>query len=183
MKNYKINRDDTLFVFLDLQDSLLKAIENRDEILKNSVILAKTAEILNIDSIITLQYPKGLGGVNEEIHEFIKNAPQIDKAYFSCMRDEKFLEEIKKFGKRQVVIAGIEAHICVFQTARDMVDSDLNVFILSDAVGSRNKKNRENALRQLNDLGCVVTNIESILFDLCEVSGTPEFKKVQKLII
>lgn len=99
------------------------------------------------------------------------------------MRDEKFLEEIKKFGKRQVVIAGIEAHICVFQTARDMVDSGLNVFILSDAVGSRNKKNRENALRQLNDLGCVVTNIESILFDLCEVSGTPEFKKVQKLII
>lgn len=183
MKNFRLEKDKALFLFIDIQDSLLKSSFNKEQILKNSKILSKMAEIMEMQSLITLQYPKGLGQMNEEVKEPIKDAKEIAKTTFSCMLNDEFVEELKKSNKKQIIISGIEAHICVMLTARDLVEAGYEVFIAADAVGSRSEFNYENALNQLNEMGCVVTNVESIMFDLNSVSGTPTFKAVQKLII
>ena len=98
------------------------------------------------------------------------------------MKDENFKAEFEKQGIKQVIITGIETHICVFQTARYMVEAGYEVFIVSDAVGSRAKSDYKNALKNLRELGCVITTTETVLFDLLKKAGSDEFKKVQNLI-
>lgn len=183
MKNFNIDREQALFLFIDVQDKLLKAIANREDVLKNTKILAKMADIMKLESIFTAQYPKGLGFNNEELKAILPDAKEFPKTTFSCMLDEAFVEELKKTNKKQIVLSGIEAHICVLLTARDLIANGYEVFIASDAVGSRSEFNYNNALQMLNEMGCVVTNTETIMFDLNSISGTDEFKAVQKLII
>ena len=139
--------------------------------------------MMELDSLITLQYPKGLGKMNQEVHEFLKDTKEIEKVSFSAMLNEEFVNTVKNSGKKQIVISGIETHICVLLTARDLLDAGYEVFIVSDAVGSRVEENYKNGLSQLKDMGCVITNVETVLFDLNSVAGTPMFKAVQKLII
>lgn len=183
MKNFNLNRDESLFLFIDLQDKLLKAMFNKEDVLKNSKILAQMANIMKIDSLFTAQYPKGLGYNNEELKSFLPETKELPKKAFSCMLDEEFVKELKKTGKKQIIISGIEAHICVLLTARDLINEGYEVFIAADAIGSRSEFNYKNAMQMLNEMGCVVTNVESIMFDLNSISGTDEFKAVQKLII
>lgn len=183
MKNFSLNREEVLFLFVDIQDKLLKAIDNNDNVLKNTKILAQMANIMNIESLFTAQYPKGLGYNNDELKSFLPDAKEIAKKAFSCMLDEEFVKELKAINKKQIIISGIEAHICVLLTARDLLKAGYEVFIASDAIGSRSDFNYKNALQMLNEMGCVVTNTESIMFDLNSVSGTDEFKTVQKLIL
>ncbi|RVU54822.1 isochorismatase family protein [Anaerosphaera multitolerans] len=183
MKNFSLNRDDVLFLFIDLQDKLLKAIDNRDEVVKKASIVAEMASIMDMDKLITVQYSKGLGHTNEDVKKSMEDTAEIDKSSFSCMLNEEFKNELAKKNKKQIVICGVEAHICVMLTARDLIKAGYEVFIVSDAVGSRTDFNYKNALSQLSDMGCVVSNVESIMFDLNSISGTEEFKKVQKLIM
>ncbi|MGO1580701.1 MAG: isochorismatase family protein [Peptoniphilaceae bacterium] len=183
MKNYNIERDKAIFLFIDLQDKLLKAIFNREELIKKAKVLAEMSNIMNMPSLMTAQYPKGLGFTTKEIKSEIENSKEIEKISFSCMLNEEFKEYLKKTGKKQVIISGVEAHICVLLTARDLLKEGYEVFIAADAVGSRSDFNYRNALGQLEDMGCVVTNVETIMFDLNSVAGTDEFKSVQKLII
>ncbi|EFI42668.1 MULTISPECIES: isochorismatase family protein [Peptoniphilus] len=183
MKNFSLDREKTLFLFVDIQDKLLAAIDNREEVLKNSKILAQMVSIMNINSMITVQYPKGLGYTNNSIKEFLKDTEEIEKKSFSCMLNDEFKKKISDSGKSQVVLCGIEAHICVLLTARDLIKAGYEVFIASDAIGSRSKFNYKNAMSQLKEMGCVLSNVESIMFDLNSVAGTEEFKSVQKLIL
>lgn len=183
MKNFNINREEALFLFVDIQDKLLKAMFNKDEVLKNSKILAQVAKIMNIESLFTAQYPKGLGFSNEELKSILQEAKELPKKSFSCMLDEDFVKELESTGKKQIIISGIEAHICVLLTARDLVNAGYEVFVAADAIGSRSEFNYKNAINMLNEMGCVVTNTESIMFDLNSISGTDEFKAVQKLIL
>ncbi|CDZ74797.1 amidohydrolases [Peptoniphilus sp. ING2-D1G] len=181
MKNFKLNRDNVIFLFVDIQEKLLKAIDNWESVLKYSKILAEMADIMNIDKIVTVQYSKGLGHTEEGLQKILK-AEEIDKKTFSCLLNEEFKEKLKEKNKKQVVLSGTEAHICVLLTARDLIAEGYEVFVAADAIGSRSKFNYENGLDLLRDMGCVVTNTESIMFDLNSISGTEEFKKVQKLI-
>lgn len=183
MKNYSLDRDNVAFLFIDIQDKLLNAMSNKDEVIKNATILAEMVKIMNLDSMFTVQYPKGLGYTNESVKASLADVEEIPKKSFSCMLDEEFVKKLESLNKKQIVISGIESHICVLLTARDLVKNGYEVFIASDAVGSRNEKNYNNALQQLNDMGCVISNVESIMFDLNSISGTDEFKAVQKLII
>ncbi|SHH56237.1 Isochorismatase family protein [Anaerosphaera aminiphila DSM 21120] len=183
MKNFNLDREKTLFLFVDLQDKLLKAISNKEEVLKNAKILSHMAQIMDIDRMVTAQYPKGLGYTNAEIIEPIGETKEIEKKSFSCMLDENFRAELEAKKKSQIVMCGIEAHICVLLTARDLIKAGYEVFIASDAMGSRSEFNYKNALSQFKDMGCVVSNVESIMFDLNSIAGTDEFKKVQKLIM
>lgn len=182
MKRFELEREKSGFLFIDIQDKLLKAVFNKEDVLKNNVILAKASEIMGMKNVITLQYPKGLGPMNQEIREPLGNSIELEKSYFSCMKDEAFKDEFEKQGIKQVIITGIETHICVFQTARDLVEAGYEVFIVSDAVGSRAKSDYKNALKNLRELGCVITTTETVLFDLLKKAGSDEFKKVQNLI-
>ncbi|MDO5715169.1 MAG: isochorismatase family protein [Tissierellia bacterium] len=182
MKNFKLNREDALFLFVDIQDKLLVAIENAKEVEKNSKILAEVSTITEIPSLITLQYPKGLGPMTESVRQHIKDGIELEKIHFSSMEDDEIRKTLKEKGKRQIILCGIEAHICIFQTARGLIENGYEVFLVSDAVGSRKQSNQKNALQMMGEMGCVITNTETILFDIAGVAGTEEFKKLQNLI-
>ena len=183
MKNFSLKKEDALFLFVDVQDKLLNSAFNKEQVFKNTKILSQMANIMDMESIITLQYPKGLGQMNEEVKKSIEGSPEIAKTTFSCLLNEEFVSVLKKSGKKQIIMSGIEAHICVLLTARDLIKEGYEVFIVSDAVGSRTEFNYNNALSLLKDMGCVITNTETVMFDLNAVAGTETFKAVQKLII
>lgn len=183
MKNFSLDRDKTLFLFIDVQDKLLNVMSNKEDVLKNTKILAQMAKIMNLESIFTAQYPKGLGYSNEELKSFLPEVKEIGKKSFSCMLNDEFVEEFKSKDKKQIVVSGVESHICVLLTARDLIANGYEVFIASDAVGSRSDFNYKNALQMLSEMGCVITNTETIMFDLNSVAGTDEFKAIQKLIM
>lgn len=183
MKNFKLSRKDVVFAFIDIQDRLLKVISNNDQVVKNATILAKIAQMLELESLFTVQYPHGLGYTNKEVKEPLVEKVEFPKLYFSAYEDEDINTEIKRLKKRQFIVCGIEAHICVLQTVRSLITSGYEVFLVEDAVGSRNEKNAKNAIEQMREMGAVITNTESVLFDLAEVAGTDEFKALQKLII
>lgn len=183
MKNFQLNREDVVFAFIDIQDKLLKAMYNRDELVKNSTILAKVANIIGAEAIYTVQYPKGLGYTNEEVKAPLKDKKEFGKLTFNSYGDEEIKKEFDRLGKKQVVLCGMETHICVFQTVRSLLEAGFEVFVVEDALGSRREKNSKNGLELLREMGSVVTNTETVLFDLAGIAGTDEFKTLQKLII
>lgn len=181
MKHY-LNRDKTLFLFIDMQDAIIKAMSGDKSIKKNNEILADAAELLDIDTIFTTQYKKGLGDVNKVLRNKRSKAIDIDKKSFSCMLNEEFKEIIKKINPESIVVTGIESHVCVLLTVRDLLKEGYEVYLVHDAVGSRIEKNSLFSIDEMKDMGAVIRSTESILFDLCSISGTPEFKSIQQLI-
>lgn len=183
MKNFHLNREDVVFTFIDIQDKLLKAMYNKDEIVKNSTVLAKVASIIGAEAIYTVQYPKGLGFTNEKVKAPLKDKKEFGKLTFNSYGDEEIKKEFDRLAKKQVVLCGMETHICVFQTVRALLEAGYEVFIAEDAMGSRNEKNSKNGMKLLSEMGAVISNTETILFDLAGIAGTDEFKTLQKLII
>lgn len=183
MKKFHLEKEKAVFLFIDVQDKLINSTFNKEQVLKGNKTLSKMAEIMNMPSVITLQYPKGLGQMNDEVKAPLKDAKEIAKTTFSAMLNEEFVETMEKIGRKQVVISGVEAHICALFTARDLLEAGYEVFVASDAIGSRSEFNYDNSLEIYRDMGCYVTNVESIMFDLNSVAGTEEFKAVQKLIL
>lgn len=183
MKNrHVLNKEDSLFLMIDIQDSLAKAMAQEDDVKKNAGILAETAKILGIDTIFTTQYEKGLGKFNQEILDKTVASEIYDKTAFSCMIEDDFKNIIKKYKPKSIVVAGIEAHICVLLTVRDLLNDGYEVYVAADAVSSRNPLHALYALEEMRELGAVIRPTESILFDLCSVAGTDDFKAIQKLI-
>lgn len=183
MKNFHLKRENVLFAFIDIQDKLLKAIYNKEEIVKNSAILAKVASIIGAEAIYTVQYPKGLGYTNEDVKAPLEDKEEFGKLNFNSYDDENIKREIERLGKKQIIICGMETHICIFQTVRALLEAGFEVFVVEDALGSRTEKNSKNGIELLREMGAVVTNTETVLFDLAGIAGTDEFKTLQKLII
>ncbi len=180
-----MRKDALLLVVVDIQEKLLPAIFNKEQVVKNATLLMKMAELFKIPVILTEQYPKGLGKTVPEIQkaydELDTEKKYVEKMTFSCAREAEFstyLSEKHKNGITKVLLTGIEAHICVYQTAMDLMDLGYKVYLASDAVGSR----REDAYRQilchLRTKGVEVLPSETILFSLLERAGTEEFKKM-----
>lgn len=137
MKNFHLNRDKVLFVFIDIQDKLLKAMYNKEEIVKNSTIMAKVASIIGAEAIYTVQYPKGLGYTNEEVKAPLKDKEEFAKLTFNSYGDEGIKNEIDRLGKKQIIICGMETHICVFQTVRALLEAGFEVFVVEGALGEQ----------------------------------------------
>lgn len=173
-----IKNEEALFLIIDVQDKLVAMLEN-ENIKNDSIKLAKTASILNIPTIITEQYPKGLGSTIQEIKEVLPNAEYVEKTTFSAFKED----EVKKLlSQKQVILFGIETHICVLQTAMDLLNEGYEVFLVQNACGSRNEQNKEAALRRLIHAGVQIVTTEMVIFELLESSKHPNFKEVQALI-
>jgi nicotinamidase-related amidase len=134
--------------------------------------------------ILTEQYPKGLGRTVPDVLQALegKTYERIEKVAFSCARDEAFLSAIAKTVRRQVVLIGMEAHVCVYQTSVDLVNAGYEVFVLDDAVSSRFLHNYQSGIAALRDAGAVVVSTETAVFQMMKVAGTPEFKKISSLL-
>lgn len=181
IKRFTLNRDDCVLMVIDIQDRLSKAMFNEDELKKRTKILIELANIFSIPIIVTEQNPNSLGNTNEELLSSMNKKTVISKMSFSAFTPE-VKEFLKEQNKRSVIISGMETHVCVFQTVRDLLANSYNVVIASDAVGSRTEKNYNNALDMMSNMNAVISNTETILFDILKTSTDDNFKKVQALI-
>lgn len=181
MDKYFIDRQSTVMMIIDIQKKLIPVIYNKDEIIKNTNILIKTCKELNIPYFVTEQYPKGLGKTIEDLNIDINSVDIYEKLSFSAYTKE-VEEKLNLLNKKKIIVVGMETHICVYQTVRDLIKNGYDVHLVSDAVGSRFKANDDNGKKLIHDLGGVVTNTETILFDLLQVAKTEEFKKISNLI-
>lgn len=176
-----INNKESLILIIDVQEKLSK-MQNCEIASSNAVKIAKAAGILNIQTIITEQYPKGLGSTLEEIKSAVPNAKYFEKTFFSAMKENNFKDIIKKEEKKQIIIFGIESHICVLQTALDLLNNNYEVFVVENASGSRNENDKQIAMQRLRHAGAQTVTTEMVLFELLEGSKHPNFKEVQSLI-
>jgi nicotinamidase-related amidase len=178
----RLNRENSVGVVIDIQEKLLPHMFNKETVLSNSVKVVNGLRIMNVPLLVTQQYTKGLGNTVEEIKNNLGDFSYFEKLTFSCYRDESFIKELDRSGKRNIIIAGIESHVCVLQTALDLLYNNFNPIIVTDAIGSRNENDMKIALWRMRDAGCIMTTTESMLFELCARAGTNEFKEIAKLI-
>jgi nicotinamidase-related amidase len=148
---------------------------------KNAGILIKAARRLGLPVVASEQYVKGLGPTVPAIRELLPSPP-VEKIAFSCANAKEVAERIEATGRRQVICVGMESHVCVFQTVRDLLRKDFQVFVPGDAIVSRTEENRQVGLNLCEKAGAVVTSTETVLFDLLGTAGTPEFKELSPLI-
>ena len=181
-----LNREDSLLLVVDVQERLVPAIHKDlyPRALRNMQIMIEAAGTLGLPILLTEQYPKGLGPTVQEILLPLdgKQFTRIEKVTFSCARDEGFLQAVAAANRRQILIVGMETHVCVYQTSVDLTRAGYSVFVLDDAVSSRYMHNYQSALQALRDAGCTVFSTETAVFQLLKVAATPEFKKVSSLI-
>lgn len=180
-----MNADDTAVVVVDVQAKLVPAIDQAESLIQQIKKLTDSAEILDVPTFFTRQYPQGLGDTVAEL----QGAPSrdiadstFDKQMFSFRQCEPLLHQLQKRGVGNVVIAGIEAHICVLQSALDCIAYGFNVLVVADAVGSRNPEDRTIALRRLEMSGVTLTTTESAIFEWCETADHPQFKSISQRV-
>ncbi len=173
--------NDTTIVCIDIQEKLVNMLQNGVIVASNCYKLMKTASILNIDTIITEQYPKGLGSTIEKIKS-IKNFKTIEKTTFSALQTEEFNKNFKIINNNNIIIFGIETHICVLQSVIDLIKLGYNVFIVEDCCASRNENNHKTALELMKQKGAKVITLEIALFNFLKSSKHPNFKEIQQLI-
>jgi len=177
----RLDRTKACVVAVDVQEKLVPAMWNFAPVEKYVKAMIVAGRELGLPVIATEQYPKGLGATIPSVREAL-GAPPLVKMHFSCGADPAFMQALEATGRKQVVMVGIEAHVCVFQTARDLVERGYEVFVCADAVTSRFEEHRRVALDQLAAMGAHVTSAETCIFDLLHQAGTPEFKKVSPLV-
>ncbi|MCX7935046.1 MAG: hydrolase [Planctomycetota bacterium] len=175
-------REDAALVVIDMQEKLLPKIAEQERVLANCCLLIEGAKRLEVPILLTEQYPKGLGPTVKAIADLLAAAPRLEKMTFSCGRSDAFLEALESVDREQIVLCGIEAHVCVLQTALDLRDEGWQVHVPYDAIGSRNDANRLAAIERMRAAGIIITTAESVLFELLAVAGTPEFKDVVRLL-
>jgi len=179
----KLHRDRSLVLVVDVQDRLTPAMppDALDRLVKYARALVQAAKTLGMPVLATEQYPKGLGRTLPQIAELLP-APPLEKVHFSCGADPAFQRALENTGRKQVVIAGMETHVCVFQTARDLVAMGFDVHVCADAVTSRSDEHRARGLDLCREAGAVVTTAETAIFDLLHQAATPEFKTVSSWV-
>ena len=182
MKKLTLDRNDTICVLVDFQEKISKAMDRSKETEDAIVQLVKGLRILDVPIIVTTQYAKGLGATTPAVAEALGDHDEIDKRTFSCMADEAFQQALAASGKKQVLLCGIETHVCVQQTALHMADAGYQVFLIEDCCSSRKRSDFETALRRMRDAGITVTSGESALFELLFTSKAPEVRDISALV-
>ncbi len=184
MKEIKrITVENTALLMIDVQEKLIPSIYNNEEVISNNRILLQGAKELGLKTVVTEQYPQGLGGTVEELNQEIDGNNIIQKMTFSvCDDNNDMIEKLSQEGIDTFILSGIEAHICVYQTAKDLLNRGYNVYLVYDAVGSRKKKNHKYILKTLLHMGAYLVPTESVLFELMNSSKHPSFKTISKLI-
>lgn len=178
----KANADLSQLALVDLQTRLASAMsqDEMQSVIKNSSILMQTATLLHVPMLMTEQYPKGLGRTVPELSTLYSKT-SVEKTAFSCLAEAKFSRQLTS-DRSQIILAGMEAHICILQTALDLIEMGKQVFVVEDAVISRNLANKANAIARMRDAGCIISNTESIVFEWLAVAEGDHFKTISKLI-
>lgn len=178
-----LNRDNAVLVVIDVQEKLCRAMDEKvlERLVANTSILQEAAQELGIPVIATEQYVKGLGETLPPLKARLSD-PAIEKMTFSCCGESPFPDRLKALGRKQVIVTGMETHVCVLQTVLELLDAGYAVHVVRDAVMSRRKDNWFIGIEIAHDAGAVITSTEAALFQLLKIAGTDEFKKLSKLV-
>ncbi len=183
--NLLCNAKNSLLVIVDIQTKLTSAMPMKvlARMQRNSGLLLKAADALNIPVIATEQYPQGLGPMESDIVTLLpNNTIRIEKTSFSCTGKEEFNEVLKESGREQIIIIGIEAHVCVLQTAMNLIAQGYSVFVVTDATCSRQRENYESAVQRMDNAGASICNSESVVFEWLGDSKHEQFKFLSALV-
>lgn len=178
----RIEAEESLGLFIDIQEKLFPHIYDKDNLLKRVSILIQGLQFLGVPLLVTEQYTRGLGYTVEPVKNLFHGFTSIEKISFSCCDEPLFNDQMKWQRKKFVIIAGIEAHICVLQTVEDLLEQGNIPVIVADCVSSRNLSDKEVALSRMQREGAVITTSESILFELCRHAGNERFKAISGLV-
>ena len=177
-----IKPEQSALIVIDMQERLVPAMQAPARTIKNTRLLIATATRLGIPVMLTEQYPAGLGHTVEDIASVSKDHPVFEKMHFSCMEDNAFAKAFRALGRKQAVITGMEAHICVMQTAAQLIDDGFDVFVVTDATSSRTLESEKACLDRLQASGAGIATTEMVVFEWLGKAGTPAFKELLPLI-
>lgn len=177
-----LTRDNTALIVIDVQGKLARLMHEKEALFQNLQRLIKGAQALRIPILWTEQNPEGLGPTIPEIASLLSETTPLPKISFSCCGDDSFTQKLKATGRKQFLIAGIETHVCVYQTARDLLNDSYDVEVVVDAVSSRTQANREIGLEKMRDAGAHMTSTETALYELLQVAKGDQFKEILKIV-
>ena len=173
-----IRANDSALVVIDMQERLVPAMLAPARTLKNAALLITAAREMHVPVLLTEQYPEGLGRTMPEIASVASGFPVFEKLHFSCMEDGAFSTALTGLNRKQIILAGMEAHICVVQTAASLLEAGYQVFVVSDATASRSAESEQACLHRLSAAGVGMVTSEMVVFEWLGKAGTASFKKM-----
>ncbi len=178
----RIIKEQSVGLIIDIQEKLFPYIFQNELIAKNTITLIEGLKHLGVPITVTQQYTKGLGETIEPVKQALGECQIFEKMAFSCFDDLAYKQELGKLKPKFVIIAGIESHVCVLQTTIDLIGNGFIPVVIEDCISSRTENNKRIAIERMRKEGAFISTYESILFELCRYSGTPEFKGISKLV-
>lgn len=175
-----LDANESFLLVVDMQEKLMPLIHQSKVLVEYSNWLIDIAKELSVPILCTEQYPKGLGTTIADVKSHLSNVPVVEKVEFSVARSAACLEAVKSFRKKQVVIIGIEAHVCILQTAIDLLSEFEEVYVVADAVSSRSLRDVEFAIARMRDVGVEILTREMVVFEWLDKSGTKQFKTISQ---
>jgi nicotinamidase-related amidase len=178
----RIKRENCTGLVIDIQEKLFPVMAEKENLLSSCVKLLEGLGLLGIPTVFTQQYSRGLGQTIKEISALYPSFTYVEKSTFSCLDEPVYADYLQCSGKTNIVIAGIESHVCVLQTAVDLREKGYNPLVIADCISSRNLAEKQIALNRFMQEGIRVSTVESILFELTRSAATTEFKSISKII-
>jgi len=179
-----IDRDNSTLFVIDVQGKLLPAVESPELTLTNTLALVEVAQLLSVPIAYSEQYPQGLGATEESLLSLLEGkAERFEKQSFSCVSEPHINTVLNQWKCKQIVVAGMETHVCVLQTVIELRDMGFKVYVVEDAVSSRKNRDKELALQRMQQNGAVIVSIEMVMFEWLHRADHPKFKEISKQYI
>ncbi len=181
----RLDRTRAALLIIDVQEKLMPVIHEHHAVTANIDRLVRGCHILGVPALLTEQNVKGLGATVPQVRRAFEETSgytPIEKLCFSCVRNDAFHDALQRLGRKQIIVAGVETHVCMFQTVRDLLDGGYEITIVADAASSRTAENKDIAVRRMIADGAKLSSTEMVLFDLLVESGTDEFRAIAKLV-
>jgi nicotinamidase-related amidase len=178
----RILREESVAVVVDIQEKLLPHIYEGENLLRNCLTLIEGLQILSVPTIITQQYTRGLGPTVQSIVQKLPEFKYIEKMSFSCFEEPAFKGQITLLGKPNIILCGIESHVCVLQTCLDLLEAGMRPVVVEDCVSSRKPNDKQFALERMQFEGAIITTMESLLFELTRSAGNEIFKGISRIV-
>jgi nicotinamidase-related amidase len=180
--NFKPTVSDAALLIVDAQERLARVMADRERVERNLVILVRLAKVLGVPVAVTQQYTKGLGATVDSVARELTHTEPMEKIHFSCCGEPGFSAYLRSLRRNTVILAGMETHVCVLQTALDLLEQGYVVHVPSDAVCSRDVRNHDLGIRYMERAGAIATSTETVAFQFLGRAGTPEFKEISALL-
>lgn len=177
-----LNTKEAVLVIVDFQTRLIEVVDRGERVISEITQIIKGCQALEIPILATVQVPEKLGPMPDELAEVLGDVTPYTKTVFSALREPTFLTALRQTGRTQVILVGVETHVCIMQTGLDLIDAGYSLYVLRDGVFSRTAENHQVGVQRLHDAGATISSVEMSLFELIRTSTHPQFRTISKLV-